>query len=177
MKKSAHGKPIIIVGDETNLLEKVSPFSEKQIQDLVFENPLCLPISDIDESYNPVLPVCKELRTGAGDIDILMVTPNGDLLIVETKLWKNPGSRREVVGQVLDYAKELSMWSYSDLEREINQIDDIYKENNNNYKYVFSTQASRLLKIYMDSREAHSAIIHGKKIVGSNYKECEAKIE
>lgn len=81
MKKSAHGKPIIIVGDETNLLEKVSPFSEKQIQDLVFENPLCLPISDIDESYNPVLPVCKELRTGAGDIDILMVTPNGDLLI------------------------------------------------------------------------------------------------
>lgn len=65
----------------------------------------------------------------------------------------------------------------NDLEREINQIDDIYKENNNNYKYVFSTQASRLLKIYMDSREAHSAIIHGKKIVGSNYKECEAKIE
>lgn len=121
MKKSAHGKPVIIVGDETNLLEKVSPFSEKQIQDLVFENPLCLPISDIDESYNPVLPVCKELRTGAGDIDILMVTPNGDLLIVETKLWKNPGSRREVVGQILDYAKELSMWSYSDLEREINK--------------------------------------------------------
>ncbi|USD26867.1 type VI secretion system TssO [Flagellimonas marinaquae] len=65
----------------------------------------------------------------------------------------------------------------NDLEREINQIDDIYEENNNNYKYIFSTQASRLLKIYMDSREAHCAIIHGKKIVGSNYKECEAKIE
>ena len=141
MKKSAHGKPIIIVGDETNLLEKVSPFSEKQIQDLVFENPLCLPISDIDESYNPVLPVCKELRTGAGDIDILMVTPNGDLLIVETKLWKNPGSRREVVGQVLDYAKELSMWSYSDLEREINKNlgtkgNQLYSVARKNYKGV-----------------------------------------
>ncbi len=65
----------------------------------------------------------------------------------------------------------------NDLEREVNQVDDLYEENNNNYKYIFSTQASRLLKIYMDSREAHSAIKYGKQIVGSNYKECEAKIE
>tara|TARA_Y100000813_G_scaffold97606_1_gene69740 strand:- start:151 stop:450 length:300 start_codon:yes stop_codon:yes gene_type:complete len=98
MKKSAHGKPVMIANGNSVLLDSVSPFSEKKIQDLVFENPLCLPISDIDESYNPIVPVCKELRTGAGELDILMVTPNGDLLIIETKLWKNPGSRREVVG-------------------------------------------------------------------------------
>ena len=88
----------MIANGNSVLLDSVSPFSEKKIQDLVFENPLCLPISDIDESYNPIVPVCKELRTGAGELDILMVTPNGDLLIIETKLWKNPGSRREVVG-------------------------------------------------------------------------------
>lgn len=121
MKKSAHGKPVIIANGNAVLLDRVSPFSEKEIQDIVFENPLCLPISDIDESYNPVVPVCKELNTGAGELDVLMVTPNGELLIIEMKLWKNPGSRREVVAQVLDYAKELSMWSYSDLEREINK--------------------------------------------------------
>ena len=39
-------------------------------------------------------------------------------MLVECKLWRNPQARREVVGQILDYAKELSRWSSSDLQRE-----------------------------------------------------------
>jgi hypothetical protein len=39
--------------------------------------------------------------------------------VVECKLWRNPQARREVVGQVLDYAKELAAWDYADLQREI----------------------------------------------------------
>lgn len=140
MKKSAHGAPIIVSKNKATVLNQVSLYTEKKIQDLIFKNPLCLPVSDIDESYNPLIPVCKELRTDAGELDIFMVTPNGDMLIIETKLWKNPGSRREVVGQILDYAKELSMWSYSDLQREINKnlgtkgnhLFNIAHENNKN---------------------------------------------
>jgi hypothetical protein len=40
---------------------------------------------------------------------------------VECKLWRNPEGRREVVGQILDYAKELSRWSSSDLQREVSR--------------------------------------------------------
>jgi hypothetical protein len=40
---------------------------------------------------------------------------------VECKLWRNPQARREVVGQILDYAKELSRWSSSDLQRAVRQ--------------------------------------------------------
>jgi hypothetical protein len=40
-------------------------------------------------------------------------------VLVECKLWRNPEGRREVVGQILDYAKELSRWSSSDLHREV----------------------------------------------------------
>jgi hypothetical protein len=41
-------------------------------------------------------------------------------VLVECKLWRNPEARREVVGQILDYAKVLSRWSFSDLQREVN---------------------------------------------------------
>jgi hypothetical protein len=48
-----------------------------------------------------------------------MVTPSGLPVLVECKLWRNPGARREVVGQILDYAKVLSRWSSADLQREV----------------------------------------------------------
>ncbi|HEY3848950.1 MAG TPA: hypothetical protein VGL95_17740 [Acetobacteraceae bacterium] len=65
------------------------------------------------------VPICTELNTSAGSIDNFMVTPSGLPVIVECKLWCNPEGRREVVGQILDYAKELSRWSSSDLQREV----------------------------------------------------------
>jgi hypothetical protein len=49
----------------------------------------------------------------------LFVNPNGLLTLVECKLWRNPEARREVVGQTLDYAKELNRWSYEDLDAAI----------------------------------------------------------
>lgn len=121
LKKSAHGNPILIGKNNIDILSQISQFSEKDIQQLIFDNPECLPISDLDESYNPIIPVCKELNTNAGPLDILMVTPNGDLAIIETKLWTNPESRRKVVAQILDYAKEMCKWTYSDLQREVNR--------------------------------------------------------
>jgi len=50
-----------------------------------------------------------------------MVTPSGLPVLVECKLWRNPEARREVVSQILDYAKELSRWSSSDLQREVSR--------------------------------------------------------
>ena len=66
---------------------------------------------------NPV-PICTELNTPAGPIDNFMVTAAGLPILVECKLWRNPEMRRQVVSQILDYAKELSRWSSSDLQRE-----------------------------------------------------------
>ena len=42
-------------------------------------------------------------------------------VLVECKLWRNPEGRRQVVSQILDYAKELSRWSSSDLQREVSR--------------------------------------------------------
>lgn len=93
--------------------------SEAWIQDLVQRHPQCLPIAEIDPIFVGPVALCTELLTAAGPIDNLLVTPGGLPVIVECKLWRNPEGRREVVGQILDYAKELTRWSASDLQREV----------------------------------------------------------
>ncbi|GAB6088781.1 DUF4268 domain-containing protein [Spirochaeta dissipatitropha] len=121
MKKTAHGTPILIKDGVETLLERTQATDESSIQHLIYKHPGCLPISDLDESYNPLLPVCMELNTPAGLIDILFISPSGEITIVETKLWRNHEARRTVVAQILDYAKELSKWNYADLQREVNR--------------------------------------------------------
>jgi hypothetical protein len=95
--------------------------SEADIQALVHKHPGCLPIAEIDPMFSGPVPICTELNTVAGPIDIFMVTPSGLPVLIECKLWRNPEGRREVVGQILDYAKELSRWSSSDLQREVSR--------------------------------------------------------
>lgn len=100
-------------------------FNEAQIQAFVHEHPECLPVTEIDPVFVSPVSVCRELNTMAGPIDNLLITPSGLPIIVECKLWRNPEGRREVVGQILDYAKELSRWSSSDLQREVAKRTDL----------------------------------------------------
>jgi hypothetical protein len=93
--------------------------NEAYIQGLVHEHPACLPIVEIDAMFSGPVPICTELNTPAGPIDNFMVTPSGLPVLVECKLWRNPEARRDVVSQILDYAKELSRWSSSDVHREV----------------------------------------------------------
>jgi hypothetical protein len=97
----------------------VDAVSEAYIQALVHEHPACLPIAEIDAMFSSPVPICTELNTPAGPIDNFMVTSSGLPVLVECKLWRNPEARREVVSQILDYAKELSRWSSSDVQREV----------------------------------------------------------
>lgn len=92
--------------------------SEAALQQLIHDHPECLPIAEIDPLFSGPVPICTELNTTAGPIDNFMVTPSGLPVLVECKLWRNPEMRRQVVSQILDYAKELSRWSSSDLQRE-----------------------------------------------------------
>jgi hypothetical protein len=125
-----HGIPVLLrsgSGGGAERLQKVGQLSggdavsEADIQALVHEHPTCLPIAEIDAMFSDAVPICRELNTPAGPIDNFMVTPSGLPVLVECKLWRNPEARREVVSQILDYAKELSRWSSSDLQREVSR--------------------------------------------------------
>lgn len=123
---SAFANPIVIAADgAVSSLERLPlgtgkerQFSEAWLQNALFAHPQCLPVREIDPHIGPLIPVCTEIETGAGPADILYVTPTGQIVLVETKLWRNPEARREVVAQILDYAKQLTSWGYEDLERE-----------------------------------------------------------
>jgi hypothetical protein len=88
---------------------------EAWLRDTLFDNPEIIPTDDVDNSYGPLVPLCRELVTDAGRIDAIFINERGLLTIVECKLWKNPQARREVVAQTLDYVSALAGWSYADL--------------------------------------------------------------
>jgi hypothetical protein len=92
-------------------------YDEEFIKKLVLDHPDILPIREIDPTCLNPIPVCEELGTPAGPVDAFLITREGVPVLVECKLWSNPQARREVVGQVLDYAKEIRTWSYEDLQR------------------------------------------------------------
>ena len=89
---------------------------EATLQDLLFRYPQTLPIDTIDAAYAGAVPICKELTLPAGYADALYVNQLGRLTLAEFKLWRNPQARREVIGQILDYAKDLASWGYEDLQ-------------------------------------------------------------
>jgi hypothetical protein len=57
-----------------------------------------------------------DLGGAAGFIDNLFVTNDAHLVIVETKLWRNPEATREVIAQILQYGMALSRLSLDDFE-------------------------------------------------------------
>jgi hypothetical protein len=118
---SAFAKPLIVKADKDSIeLDRValsgtgaeSAYSEDWLQDLLYRHPKTLPVAEIDDSFSGHVPLCREMDTPAGPVDVVYVTRSGRPVIVEAKLWRNPESRRKVIGQILDYAKELSRWNY-----------------------------------------------------------------
>lgn len=125
---SAYTRPFVIGAPGTSgtskLLERIpldaaagGVQSERWLQEALYRHPESLPVKEIDPHIGPLMPVCMEIETGAGPADILYLTPSGQVVLVETKLWRNPEARREVVGQILDYAKQLTSWSFDVLEK------------------------------------------------------------
>lgn len=91
---------------------------ETQLQEILFEHPELLPIEEIDPGASRLAALCRELAlpgaTGPVFLDMVGVTRRGRLALIECKLWRNPQARREVIGQVLEYASLLRNFSYGD---------------------------------------------------------------
>jgi hypothetical protein len=115
-----YGQSFLVNGDGSRTLELTKQnFNESWLQEFIFNNPRILPIHEIEPAFGSVIPACRELITEAGPIDMVFVNELGLLTLVECKLWKNPEARRAVVGQILDYAKEISRWDYDELNATI----------------------------------------------------------
>lgn len=85
-----------------------SPFErEDHLQEYIYQNPDCIPLYEIKEDIR-LLILAREFPTASGPIDAVGIDGDGELYLVETKLYKNP-DKRLVVAQVLDYGA--SLWA------------------------------------------------------------------
>lgn len=117
----ARGIPILVDEDGgRSSLDRIhlglGVHNEDWLQALIQAEPQILPIAEIEPGFGEPVPVAREVPCGHGIIDNLYLTPSGDIVLVETKLWRNSEMRREVVAQALDYVSALTSFSYSDFE-------------------------------------------------------------
>lgn len=98
-------------------------YKEDLLQKLIAECPTLLPVKDFlpttTSLYSLGVEVGVELGGQSGYIDNLLITNEGRIVIVETKLWRNPESTREVVAQILQYGMALSALSVRELEAKL----------------------------------------------------------
>lgn len=99
---------------------KEAGLREAWFRDAIFDNPElvigpCRSAGRVspDEVW---LPWRKEHNFGSGPVDVLLVSSEGRVGIVETKLSYNPQRRREVVAQILDYALALQVEDFEDVD-------------------------------------------------------------
>ena len=123
MTDNAIRMPLLVIGDSSRELVRASGQEERWLQELIHRHPGCLPMDQIEPGIGHLIPVCLELPLRVGAVDNLLLTPEGDLVMVEVKLWRNPEARRKVVAQVLEYATALFELEYSELERAVKKAD------------------------------------------------------
>ena len=115
-------------GQNAQKIDRADFEAEDNLQDYIHKNPEAIPIYEIEKDKK-LLVVKREFETNSGPIDALAVDKDGDIYIVETKLYKNP-DKRTVVAQALDYGAAL--WKhFNDFQEFINVLDAECQKNFN----------------------------------------------
>jgi len=104
------------------LSAEAKQFDEDWLQRTLHQHPEILPAGEIEFVYSPLVSLGREISTKAGPIDNLFISHQGYLTLVETKLWRNPEAKREVVAQAMDYANALTRWTFDDLDNAVRQF-------------------------------------------------------
>lgn len=128
-------------GQDTQKLEKSDFEKEDYLQNYIHKNPESIPVYEIEEDKK-LFVIKREFPTNAGPIDALAVDRDGDIYIIETKLYKNP-DKRTVVAQALDYGAAL--WKH------LNDFDDfietLNQETQKKFKLTFQGKIEEFFKI------------------------------
>lgn len=132
---------IIISQDGKNAqkIDKSDFEKEGYLQNYIHENPESIPVYEIEENKR-LFVVAREFSTESGPIDALAIDKDGDIYIVETKLYKNP-DKRTVVAQALDYGA--SLWRHGDYNEFITNINN---EINKKFSASFEEKAKEFFK-------------------------------
>jgi hypothetical protein len=124
---------VIIVtnnGQNAKRIERTEFENELFVQEYIKNHPDTIPINEIKKGTK--LLVFREFPTRVtGGIDVLAIDQDGEIYILETKLFRN-NEKREVIGQVFHYAA--SLWhNYT----ESDFIETLENESTKHFKTAF----------------------------------------
>ncbi|WP_422935802.1 hypothetical protein [Sinomonas sp. P47F7] len=96
--------------------------SEKKLQDTIYAHP-SLVTGLLGPETAPGI-ACREFQSGVGPADVVVLDAEGNLTLVECKLASNREVRREVIGQILDYASRIWKMSADEFEQAWNRAGE-----------------------------------------------------
>ncbi len=106
-----------VPGGSSPILQETNQ-PEVELQELVKDNPDLLPVEEFGLS-GPLLVVGRETTLPSGAVDLVALTPQGDLLIVEFKTGPKNTDFRAVIAQLLDYGSDLWGQTLSQFEQSV----------------------------------------------------------
>ena len=99
---------VVVHAGKRRLVRRTGFVKEADLQSLILSSPELLgPLG----SELRFIPIGWEVTLGPGRLDLLFVDSEGVLTLIETKLRANNESRREVIGQILEYAAYAAEWT------------------------------------------------------------------
>lgn len=137
-------------GKNATRLDRTEFGLEERIQEYIHENPESIPLYDIREDIQ-LLILAREFATGSGPIDAVAIDQDGQLYLVETKLYKN-ADKRTVLAQVLDYGA--SLWKYH------TNFDDFVLQLNRHVQLKWNLSVSEKIQEYfqLDETQTHAVL-------------------
>ncbi len=147
----------VIITKNGKNAEKISESKfadEDNLQNFIHENPDCVPLYELDEDIR-LLILAREVPTQSGPIDAIGTDANGEVYIIETKLYKNP-DKRLVIAQVLDYGASIS----ENVDNELLFFQTIEKKVNSHFQMSIS---EKLTDFYDITAEDSNEIIESFK--------------
>lgn len=125
---------------------------EAHLQQYIYDNPDSIPLYDVKEDIK-LLILAREFSTESGPIDAIGVDRDGDIYIIETKLYKNP-DKRTVVAQAMDYGA--SLWRHgTDFNSFISQAEE-------SVNAKFKMSVADKLKEYFEIDDSGLELLYGK---------------
>jgi len=114
-------------GGEAKWLESLSFKKEADLKKYITDNPHSIPLYNYKED-SELLIISREFQTSHGEyIDHIAIDKDGEIYIIETKLYTN-SDKRHVISQVLDYGATLTS-DYSNFNDFLSNVEQWISKN------------------------------------------------
>lgn len=146
--------PIIISkeGRDARKLEKTGFKEELELQKYIENNPESIPIEDVKEDAKVII-LAREFPVHTGSIDSIGIDQDGDIYIIETKLYKST-DKRYILAQILEYGAFLYK-TYGNGEQFMAKLEECVM---NRYELGLRQKLSEFFKLGEDKDQVENVI-------------------